>query len=372
MNRRTFEAFIFICISIFCLIPTQASKVSNEINFKITGNINIYQRPSPLIMLGSKSVDDLSGYNNPFDYEGDTEYNLFFEKIVSKHPVNDYAIIFNDVNKKLSQSHFKQKASVSVKVRENSYIIEIITLGPDGRQTSDSQKLSWWGDRIKADTMSAAFNMSYKEPRNNWLYIFKYGAMACLNNGEMSIIINFDKNDSTNFFEFINGLRECKSQITEVIMSSGSTAGQPTDMHQKEKNANKTTVSSTNSKPKDWKELLDNYKLNLDRWGWQKNDAARKMHKVNGEYIQLQKSDVNSIRIEWNGCQDGNHIYTVLPNGNTLNFEFQTSPELKNADQRITIKSVSCLDCGNYEVETIDKFGVVRYFRTSPRSTNHR
>lgn len=372
MNRRTFETFIFICISTLYFIPAQASKVSNEINFKITGNINIYQQPSPLIMLGSKSPDDLSVYNDPFNYEGDTEYNLFFEKTVSKHPVNEYACIFNIVNEKLSQSDFKQKASISFKVREDSFIIEIITLGPDGRQTSDSQKLSWWGDRIKADTMSAAFNMAYKEPFNNWFYIFEYGAMACLNNGKMSIIINFDKNDGTNFFKFINELREYKRQIIEVINPSGMTADKLAEVHQGEKSINKTTVSSTNSIPEDWKGLLDNYRLNIDRWRWQKNGAYGKIHEVKGEYIQLQESGVNSMNIEWNGCQDGNHVYSVVPNGKTLDFEFQTSPELKKTDQKITIRNVSCLDSGDYEVETIDKFGVVRYFITSMKSTNSR
>ncbi len=372
IKRKTFDTFLFICISIFCLIPAQASKVSNEINFKIKGNINIYKQFSPLLMLGSRSSDDLSVYENPFDYEGDTEYYMFFEKIVSKHPVNDYASIFNTVNEKLSQSHFKQKASVSIKVGKNSFIIEIITLGPDGRQTGDSQILSWQGDRIKVDTMSAAFNISYKKTYNNWFYIFEYGAMACLNNGDMSIIIYFDKNDGTDFFRFINNLREYKRPITEVIKSTDPTDDPFIGKHQQENNGNNATVPSTNTAPKDWKELLNNYQLNLDRWGWQKNKADHKMHKVNGEYILLQKYVVNSMRIEWNGCQDGNHIYNVVPNGKTLDFESQTSPELKKADQRITIKSVSHLDSGNYEVETIDKFGVVRYFRTSPKSTNRR
>ncbi|MDE7115437.1 MAG: hypothetical protein K2O56_03320, partial [Muribaculaceae bacterium] len=360
IKRRIFETFIFICISIFCLIPAKASEVSDGINFISTGNINIRQQRPSLSMLGGEDPNDLSAYNNPFDYEGNTEYNIFFEKTVSKHPLNDYASVFNIANENLSQSDFKQKASVSIKVAGDSFIIKIITLDPHSRQTNDSKKFSWRGDRIKVDTMSAAFNISNKDTSGNWFYIFEYGAMACINNGEISIIINFDKNDGTDFFKFIDGLRKYQSNITEVIKSSGLTVSQFIEMHKKEGNADKTTVSSTNSIPKDWKGLLDNYKLILDRWGWQKNGEVRKMHKVDGEYIQLQKSGVKSIRIEWNGCQDGNHIYSVLPDGNTLDFEFQTSPELKNADQRITIKNVTCLDCGNYEVETIDKFGVVR------------
>ncbi len=411
---------IFIKFHLLILILTLVGFSTETFAYKfkhtITGKIFIYRPPSTF-HFGGRSIYDLHGTRTPFECKPETD--IFGNK--DYNFLDSFAEYRVDEKLKEFAKEFKIKANLIIDV-DDSGDLDIFNIRIETPEKSaileGKYGIDLTGNKIRVDHKSAAFEPINIKGDNNWLLISERGMICCLNPGFTSIWMEFDQKSKEKATQTIASLRLSDSRNIEKIQdpllsksvqeiietarkrekatpniansrsadsrSNKEKIQKPSESksvqefietvrHEQEKvhatlsgKVSGTKQPTQTELPRNWSDLFNAYdRLVLQNWGFEKDGADGKRYKPqNYEYLELSPSEGSQTFLTWNGCSDGDHIYIVTINEDTLEFVGQKYPKNKEIKNYQKIKYIVPTNDNNFFVKTIDKYGVLRFYNT--------